>query len=139
MQAMAASGTLDFIKLDIEGAEKQLLDEQASRDTLCQARCLFMELHDRYAPGCTRSFQSFMKSGCAHTQPPYNAGFEWIMASGEYILVCQRGAKQPESWPGFTQHSSASQGASPSAQQTPGVSKALPNAQIAGQLRPGHG
>lgn len=34
----------DFIKLDIEGEEKQLLRDRASIDVLCEARCIFMEV-----------------------------------------------------------------------------------------------
>jgi hypothetical protein len=43
LQAHSPTGRFDFIKLDIEGEEKQVLSDPASRAVLCEATCLFME------------------------------------------------------------------------------------------------
>jgi hypothetical protein len=86
MQAVQklANSTLDFIKLDIEGEEKNVLKDPASRDVLCNAICIFMELHDRFEPGCTESFKSFLTAGCKSGDR-----FEQVEATGEYIIVCR--------------------------------------------------
>ena len=44
LQAVARSGRFDFIKLDIEGEEKRILSDAASRAVLCEATCIFMEV-----------------------------------------------------------------------------------------------
>jgi FkbM family methyltransferase len=51
-QAHSPTGRFDFIKLDVEGEEKQVLSDPASRAVLCEARCLFMEA--RPAPGACK-------------------------------------------------------------------------------------
>ena len=48
---------IDFLKLDIEGAEKRIFDENA--ENLRNIPLVFVELHDRFVPGCTNSFRSF--------------------------------------------------------------------------------
>ena len=90
LQLMAANGAFDFIKLDIEGAEKELLDEEASRTVLCQARCLFMEVHERFAPGVGASLAAFLERGCAHMPLPLSLGFEQITYTREYTLWCRQ-------------------------------------------------
>ena len=90
LQLMAANGALDFIKLDIEGAEKELLDEEASRTVLCQARCLFMEVHERYAPGVGASLAAFLERGCAHMPVPLSLRFKQITYTREYTLWCRQ-------------------------------------------------
>lgn len=51
-QLIAQSGhnRIDILKLDIEGAEKELFDHHAS-EWLPMVRCLAIELHDRFRPG----------------------------------------------------------------------------------------
>lgn len=44
---------LDLLKLDIEGAEKHLLDSH--RGWLDRVDAIMIETHDRFMPGCTRS------------------------------------------------------------------------------------
>jgi hypothetical protein len=44
VQAMTKSGKFDFIKLDVEGEEKQLLKDPSSHEVLCEAICIFMEV-----------------------------------------------------------------------------------------------
>lgn len=45
---------IGFLKIDIEGAEKQLFSGDVS--WLAAVRCIAIELHERYAPGCTDTF-----------------------------------------------------------------------------------
>ncbi len=47
---------IDILKLDIEGAEKELFS--AYEGWLGRVRILMIELHDRYKPGCSESFYS---------------------------------------------------------------------------------
>ena len=45
---------VDIVKMDIEGAEKEVFSEGA--DWLRKTRLLIIELHDRYKPDCTKTF-----------------------------------------------------------------------------------
>ncbi len=45
---------VDLLKMDIEGAEKEVLD--ASSKWISSVELLIVELHDRYRPGCQESF-----------------------------------------------------------------------------------
>jgi FkbM family methyltransferase len=47
--------TVDLIKIDIEGAEKEVFEES---NWLKHVRCLMIELHDRYRPGCSEAVES---------------------------------------------------------------------------------
>lgn len=49
-----------MIKLDVEGAEKQLFEDPNS--SLQQIPIVFAELHDRIVPGCTDAFYNFSKN-----------------------------------------------------------------------------
>jgi Methyltransferase FkbM domain len=89
MQGQAHNGRLDFIKLDIEGAEKQILDDPGSREILCHARCIFMELHDSFQDGCTQSFQTFLDGGCKGMGEHLEQGLVQVARTGEYTLACQ--------------------------------------------------
>ncbi|MEO1050660.1 MAG: FkbM family methyltransferase [Bacteroidota bacterium] len=46
---------IDIIKIDIEGTELELFRENYS-DWLSITKCIFIELHERFAPGCTDVF-----------------------------------------------------------------------------------
>jgi FkbM family methyltransferase len=46
--------TIDILKLDIEGAEKEIFSED-NFDWLKKVKLLIIELHDRYKPGCTKA------------------------------------------------------------------------------------
>lgn len=46
--------TIDIVKIDIEGAEKEVF--LANTDWLKKAKVLIVELHDRYKEGCTKAF-----------------------------------------------------------------------------------
>lgn len=66
-----------ILKLDIEGAEKDLFDHQ--RDRLSRITAIFAELHDRYVPGCSESFRECSKD-------------RWILKSGgEKYLSIRKG------------------------------------------------
>jgi FkbM family methyltransferase len=67
---------VDILKLDIEGAEKEVLD--ASSGWIDKVGLIAAELHDRFKPGCSRSF--------------YNAtnGFDMEWRRGEHVFVCRR-------------------------------------------------
>ena len=43
-QAKVPGNKFDIIKLDIEGIEKEVLEDAASKKVLCQATCIFMEV-----------------------------------------------------------------------------------------------
>jgi Methyltransferase FkbM domain len=64
VQDRARSQRLDFIKMDIEGVELSVLQDAASRDVLCNATCIMMELHERKAPGCEGAFRTLLEDGC---------------------------------------------------------------------------
>jgi len=42
--------TVDICKIDIQGAEKRIFSDEA--EWLDFIKCLFVEIHDRYTPGC---------------------------------------------------------------------------------------
>jgi FkbM family methyltransferase len=48
------SGHLDLLKIDIEGAEKEILENADS--WMPSVKAVVIELHDRYKPGCGRAF-----------------------------------------------------------------------------------
>jgi len=47
--------SVDVLKVDIEGAEKELFE---ACDWMQSVRCLMIELHDRFRPGCSRAVNS---------------------------------------------------------------------------------
>lgn len=53
--AMAGSKSVDLLKLDIEGGEKELFSADCS-EWLGKVSTLVIELHDRFVPGCSRAF-----------------------------------------------------------------------------------
>ncbi|MGA6828066.1 FkbM family methyltransferase [Nitrospira sp. NS4] len=48
---------LDLLKLDIEGSEKELLEDPARNRWISRTRALIVELHDRFKPGCTTAVE----------------------------------------------------------------------------------
>ncbi len=52
----AGAQSIDILKLDIEGAEKELFS--AADTWLGKVQILIVELHDRFRPGCSESFHS---------------------------------------------------------------------------------
>jgi Methyltransferase FkbM domain len=84
VQDLAVSKRLDFIKIDIEGEERDILNEPASREVLCDANCVFMELHERYAAGAEEALRAFIDSGC-----PPEKKMRHVASTVEYDLVCR--------------------------------------------------
>lgn len=68
MQSMSIYGTIDFLKLDIEGQEKYIFEDEKSWPVLCGVRCMAAEVHEKLAPGATRALEDFI-SVC----PPFSA------------------------------------------------------------------
>lgn len=89
MQDKVPRKRFDFIKLDIEGEERHILSDPESRGVLCKAICIFMELHERLAPGCQAAFDDFMARGCDGA-----SAFDYALTTGEYMGVCRRDVMQ---------------------------------------------
>jgi FkbM family methyltransferase len=53
--ARSATGRIDLLKLDIEGAEVDVLS--TSDEWIDRVETIAIELHDRYRPGCTEAFE----------------------------------------------------------------------------------
>jgi FkbM family methyltransferase len=53
--AEAGASSLDLLKLDIEGAEREVF-ANGDRQWLAQVKALVIELHDHYKPGCSAAF-----------------------------------------------------------------------------------
>jgi len=51
---------LDLLKLDVEGAEKELFEDPESAFWLEKTRALIMEPHDWFKPGCTEAVERAM-------------------------------------------------------------------------------
>jgi FkbM family methyltransferase len=71
---------LDLLKIDVEGAEKEVFDE--SSEWISRVRAVMIELHDETRPGCLASFQ---RATVGFTQPCHR---------GESLLVTRNGAHQ---------------------------------------------
>ncbi len=55
--ALHARDRIDLLKLDIEGAEREIFTPEC-REWLPKVGVIVIELHDRYLPGCSRAFYS---------------------------------------------------------------------------------
>jgi FkbM family methyltransferase len=49
---------IDLLKIDVEGAEKEVFE---SADWIGSVRCLMIELHDRFRPGCSEAVDSVVQ------------------------------------------------------------------------------
>jgi FkbM family methyltransferase len=56
---LGGGGRINLLKLDIEGAEKALFSK-GTDEWLHRVDVIFVELHDRYVPGCTQAFDSLL-------------------------------------------------------------------------------
>jgi FkbM family methyltransferase len=58
-QILAQSGhdTIDILKLDIEGTERELF-QAGCEEWLPRVKMIILELHDRFVPGCSRAVYS---------------------------------------------------------------------------------
>lgn len=66
---------IDILKIDIEGAEAQLF-KRGYEDWLPRTRCLIIELHDRFAPGCSKSvFKAISEYNFSYSQNGENLVF----------------------------------------------------------------
>jgi FkbM family methyltransferase len=50
--------SIDLVKIDIEGAEKEVFEDSSWVENV---GCLMIELHDRYRPGCSQAIESAMQ------------------------------------------------------------------------------
>lgn len=74
-----------FLKLDVEGAEKSIFDE--NDDELQRIPLIFAELHDRIVPGCDASFRNISRD-------------RWVLKlTGEKFLSAQRSKDNFVGWP----------------------------------------
>lgn len=55
----------DLLKIDIEGAEKELFEDLANCHWLAMARAVIIETHDWFKPGCTRAVERAMTASWA--------------------------------------------------------------------------
>jgi len=69
-----AMDTMDILKMDIEGSEKEVFEEPGA--WVDKVGVLMVELHDRFRPGCSESFYSATKG----------FGREWVQG-GSVILA----------------------------------------------------
>ena len=53
---VAEHGTIDILKIDIEGSEKALFEDPSSEVWLANTRVIYAELHDWMKPGSSRAF-----------------------------------------------------------------------------------
>ncbi len=77
LAAQTQLDNFDIVKLDIEGAEKALLESNYS--WLSSAKVLIIEVHERYAPGITALL----------TERATQFGFEVRVSGENYVLVRQ--------------------------------------------------
>lgn len=69
------------------------MKDPPSREVLCEALCLFMELHDDIAPGSAQEFWTFVQDGCSEAQR-----FAWVAHTGEYYLYCKASLLEHRGW-----------------------------------------
>jgi len=53
----AGAQQLDLLKLDVEGAEKELFEDPGRESWLAKTRAVIMEPHDWFKPGCTEAVE----------------------------------------------------------------------------------
>jgi FkbM family methyltransferase len=69
--------TLDILKLDIEGAEREVFADPNCHAWLSRTKMIFVELHDRIKPGCTEAMENAI---AAH-------GFDRLPLGSNLILI----------------------------------------------------
>ena len=77
LMALAGTDVIDILKLDIEGAEREVFEHAES--WIRQAGILCVEVHDRYKPGCTAAFLNAVKTG----------SFRLLVEHGEKLVAQQ--------------------------------------------------
>ncbi|MGQ9589948.1 MAG: FkbM family methyltransferase [Planctomycetota bacterium] len=73
--AQIEADTIDLLKIDIEGAERELFSQHSDR-WIGRVRAIAVELHDRFKNGCRAALE----------QATAGQGFRW-MQRGEYTLL----------------------------------------------------
>ncbi len=58
LMRQAGASRIDILKLDVEGAERELFADPQRDEWLARTNMLFVELHDRHRPGCTAAMES---------------------------------------------------------------------------------
>jgi FkbM family methyltransferase len=53
LMEQSGAESIDLLKLDVEGAEKELFEDEAAAGWIARMQALIVELHDRFKPGCT--------------------------------------------------------------------------------------
>jgi FkbM family methyltransferase len=84
--ARLPAGRADLVKIDIEGAEKELFE--APHGWLDQVQSLVIELHDRYKPGCSRAFFAAVQE-FPHEQ--WCGENIWVWRDTQASLPCSQG------------------------------------------------
>ena len=52
---------IDFLKIDIEGSEKEIFSHHQSKEWIRKSKVISCELHDRMLSGCSEAFHNAMK------------------------------------------------------------------------------
>ena len=60
---MLGAPAIDILKLDVEGAEREIFSAPDAHRWLARARCLLVELHDDHVPGCSRALMDLLSPG----------------------------------------------------------------------------
>lgn len=92
IKKMSKSGKIDFMKIDIEGYEKEIFPDVASWPVMCEMRCIAAEIHDWFEPGCSDALNKFLQNGCR------NDPFRHIANTGEYSVYCRMGVLAEDEW-----------------------------------------
>jgi hypothetical protein len=51
---------IDFLKIDIEGSEKEIFSDSHSKEWIRKSKVISCELHDRMVEGCSDAFHNAM-------------------------------------------------------------------------------
>ena len=60
LMSIVGFAEIDFLKIDIEGCEKNLFSDFAAGTWIDKCRLISCELHDRFVPGCSEAFHNAM-------------------------------------------------------------------------------
>lgn len=89
---------IDLLKIDIEGAEKQVFEH--SCNWIERVQMIVVELHDRFAPGCTTAFFAATNNGFpVRWQQGENACVARKGVSQEKLPACGARIDKPEAYP----------------------------------------
>ena len=60
---MLGAPAIDIVKLDVEGAEREIFSAPDARVWLERTSCLLVELHDGHVPGCRQALMNLLAPG----------------------------------------------------------------------------